>query len=273
MNESTQNTARESADLVMELSGVSVGSALESRRIVVKEMDWTVRAGDFWVLAGLQGSGKAGIMSMLAGLTPPREGSYRLFGCEMPFEGEAHLDHRLKLGVVFEHLAGLLHQLTVRENISLPLNYHASITDEEITQRTDEILDLVGLRKEADLPPRRLSRADLKRATLGRALIMEPEVMLFDLPLVGLDPRNVSWWMEMFRKLHQGAIFKGRSVTLIVTAEDLRPWRGMDCEFGLLDRERFMKLGRTPDWADKSEPLLMELLSEKTAVPERQPEN
>jgi hypothetical protein len=47
----------------------------------------------------------------------------------------------------------------------------------------------------------------------------------------------------------------------------------MDCEFGLLDRERFMKLGRTPDWADKSEPLLMELLSEKTAVPERQPEN
>ena len=173
----------------------------------------------------------------------------------------------MKLASVFEQQAGLLHQLTLRENIALPLTYHGEVSFEEIDRRTQHILELTGLVEHADEYPQRISRHWRKRGALARALILEPEIILFDVPLTGLDPRDAAWWMDFIRQLHTGEVFKGKpGVTMVITVDDLRPWRNLDCEFGLLNQKQFLKLGRSPEWMDSPDPLIRELLAEQPVL-------
>src|SRR5438876_5384484 len=105
---------------VIEMENVAVGAMRDQSTMVVEEINWTVAAGDYWVVAGLQGAGKSDFLMMTAGLMPPAEGNYRLFGEEMPIFDEGRLRHRLRLGLVFDG-GQLLNHLTVWENVALPL--------------------------------------------------------------------------------------------------------------------------------------------------------
>src|SRR5436309_4299693 len=112
----------------IEMQAVAV-SAMRDQSIQVAEgINWTVAAGDYWVVAGLQGAGKSDFLMMTAGLMPPAQGSYRLFGEEMPIFDEARLNHRLRLGLVFDG-GQLLNHLTVWENVALPLLYHETLAE------------------------------------------------------------------------------------------------------------------------------------------------
>ncbi len=255
----------DSTRAVIELANVSVASRLDVNQELISDIEWTVLQGELWVIAGLQGSGKSDLMSLLAGLTAPLSGNYQLLGGQMPIEDEEALPQRLKMSAVIEQQAGLLHQLTVRENVALPLSYHRKDSDFDVERKTQEMLDMTGLAGHSENFPGRLSRAWRTRAVLARALIMEPEVVLFDVPLAGLDPRNAAWWLEFIQKLHRGEVFKGKPMSLVVTVDDLRPWRSMNCEFALLKEGRFLKLGRQPRWSDHAEPLVRELMAEHPA--------
>src|SRR5262249_20288108 len=119
---------------VIEMRGVSVGALNDLALVVQENVNWTVQEGEFWVVAGLDRSGKSDLISMTAGLTPPVAGRYRLFGHEMPiFEGEL-LKERLRVGLVFEG-GQLLHNLTIRENVALPLRYHRHLHYQELEDR------------------------------------------------------------------------------------------------------------------------------------------
>src|SRR5580765_4083823 len=110
----------QTAPAPIRIVAVSVGSMQDPGSAVLKGVNWEVHSGDFWALAGLQGSGKSDFLMMTAGLMGPLSGCYLLFGEEMPIFDEHRLAERLRLGLVFEN-GQLLNHLTVSENIGLPV--------------------------------------------------------------------------------------------------------------------------------------------------------
>ncbi len=248
---------------VIEMTGIGVGSRKELEELVLEDVNWSVAAGDYWVVAGMDGSGKTDLMSMTAGLIPPRNGSYRLFGHDMPIYEEELLAERLRLGLVFD--AGqLFHHLTVAENIALPLHYHRNLTRQQGGDRVHAMLELTELSSLAESTPGTLGRNWQKRVGLARALVLEPEVLLLDNPLGGLDLRHAGWWLDFLGQLSAGSHnwSNGRRMTLIATTEDLRPWRQRAGHFAILQKKHFMALGQREKLIGHSEPLVRELLAE-----------
>ncbi len=250
---------------VIEMRALSAAAMKNPGRVVLEEVNWSVGAGEYWVLAGPQGSGKSDFLMLTAGLAAPADGTYRLFGEPMPiFEGE-RLATRLRLGLVFDG-GQLLNHLSIAQNLALPLRYHHNLTAAEAGERVQALLDLTGLAPWADAPPGAVARNWRKRAGLARALMLQPEALLLDDPLAGLDPWHAHWWRDFLRQLAAGhRFFGGRPMTLVVTAEGLRSWKGQACHFALLDKKRFVVLGNWTEVEHASHPLARELLAPELA--------
>lgn len=210
---------------ILRLENVSFGSMRDPDRAVGENINWAVNRGDFWVLAGLHGAGKSDLLMLLGGLMPPLRGNYWFLGEPMPIFEEARLAVRLKLGLVFE-TGQLFNHLTVRENLALPLNYHRNPLPEDAERTLESLLDELELGPWANTTPGAIGRSIQKRVGLGRALILNPELLLLDNPLGGLDPQQIHWWLGFLQRIGTGHPLMGnKPVTLIATASDLRPWR------------------------------------------------
>jgi len=227
----------------IEMRGVSVGSMRDLSSIVVEDVNWSVKAGEWWVISGLQGSGKSDFLTMTGGLMAPASGLYCFLGEEMPIFEDERLKDRLKLGFVFEN-GQLFNHLTIAENISLPLRYHKNLSMAEAEGELRRLLELTELAPWADSTPGAIARNWQRRAALARALILRPEVLLLDNPLAGLDLRHRAWWLTLLEQLSRGHEWlDGRPLTLVVTTNDLRLWRGGGRQFALLKDKRFVVLG------------------------------
>jgi phospholipid/cholesterol/gamma-HCH transport system ATP-binding protein len=215
------------------------------------------------VVAGLQGSGKSDFLMMTAGLMGPLAGQYRLFGEPMPIYDEARLPTRLRLGLVFDG-GQLFNHLTVWENVALALRYHQNLSKEQAEAPVRRLLEALELGPWADSTPGAMGRNWQKRAGLARALSLEPELLLVDNPLAGLDLRHASWWLNFLGQLAGGhPLTQGPPVTLVVTAADLRPWEGRARQFAVLKQKRFAVLGSWQQLEAASDELLREVLPEE----------
>ncbi len=247
---------------IIEMTGVAVGSLQDLNTHVLEDVNWTVSEGEYWLIAGMHGSGKSDLLSLTAGLMPPQAGRYLLFGHEMPMYEDNLLAERLRLGLVFAS-GQLFHHLTVADNIALPLLYHQNLSREEVMSRVQKLVELTELSPWANSMPGELGRNWQKRVGLARALILQPEVLLLDTPLSGLDLRHINWWLNFLGQLSAGHSFmNNRRMTLVVTAEDLRPWKNLAGHFAILQKNRFVVLGHCPKLAGHAEPLVNELLAE-----------
>jgi ABC-type transporter Mla maintaining outer membrane lipid asymmetry ATPase subunit MlaF len=245
----------------IEMRGVSVGTMRDLSFTVVEEADWTVMPGDFWVIAGPQQSGKSDFLMLAAGLMAPVQGSYKLFGMETRLFSEAELADRLRVGFVFEG-GQLFNQLTIRENVALPLQYHRDGPPAAAAQEVQTLLDLMELTPLADITPPNISDNWRQRAGLARALILKPELLLLDNPLGRLGGRHLHWWRRFLDQLWRGHEWSGgRPMTLAATADDLRPWPGAGRKFALLHEKKFLPLGSWNDVASAGDPIVKELLA------------
>lgn len=252
---------------VIELADVTVGSTPDFDRVMLEGVNWTVKAGEYWVLAGMQDSGKRDLISVMSGLTPPLAGECRRFGSQTLLEGDELGAERQRVGMVFDH-GQLLHQLTIKQNIALPLRYHRSLPWQEVERRVEAMLEATELTPHAEVMPGRLAAHWQKRAGLARALMLEPEVLLLDNPLRGLDPRQAAWWLNFLSQLSAGrGVIPERRLTLVMTAEDLRPWRQIPCHFALLRNQEFVVLGHCSTLDDHPHPLVKELLAQALPPP------
>jgi ABC-type transporter Mla maintaining outer membrane lipid asymmetry ATPase subunit MlaF len=250
----------ESTGTVIEMSEVAVGSLRDQTTVVAEEINWTVAAGDYWVIGGLQGSGKSDFLMMTGGLMPPVAGNYKLLGEPMPIFDEPRLKHRLRLGLVFEG-GQLFNHLTVAENVALPLRYHRNLSQAAAEPEVQQLLEILELGPWADSTPGAIGRNWQKRVGLARALILKPEVLLIDSPLTGLDLRHVNWWLGFLAQLAKGkAVIEGRPMTLIVTAADLRPWQRRARQFAILRDKRLAVLGSWAQLEAASSELVQELM-------------
>ena len=227
----------------MKMTDVTIGSLQVPEHIVFEQVNWSVAVGDFWAIGGLQGCGKSDFMATAAGLMPPLQGNYEVFGhaIDRVFEPDL-LPTRLKLGLVFDG-GQLLRHLTVAENVALPLRYHKGLSEDEADLHVGRLLDLTGLTRWADERASMLSRNWQQRAGLARALALKPEALLLDTPLTGLDPRDEKWWLEFLSQLSEGhEAVGGHPMTLVVSCDDLRPWVKRADHFAVLRGQRFIPL-------------------------------
>jgi len=136
----------------MEMYGVNVAAMRDASFTVVENVDWSVALGEFWVVAGQDHSGKSDLLMLAAGLMSPAAGSYKLFGKDARNFGEAELAERLRVGFVFQG-GQLFNQLTIADNVALPLRYQKNLTSAEAWSEAQSLLELMELTPLADVTP------------------------------------------------------------------------------------------------------------------------
>lgn len=250
--------------VALAMRGVTVSSLRDATMAVAREVDWTVRTGEFWVVAGAQRSGKTALLMLAGGLTSPAEGSYDFLGEPMPIFEEERLAHRLKLGFVFDG-GQLFNRMTVAENVALPLCYREDLPRAATAPRVRVLMELLELMEFANHLPSDLARNWQRRAGLARALMLKPEVLLVDNPLGGLDARHATWWLNFLEQLSTGHSFMGgQPVTIIVTTDDLPRVAGglrQPCRFAVMYEERFRVVGDREQLFASRDPWVKELLT------------
>jgi len=196
---------------------------------VLKGVDFTVKPGEIFVIMGPSGSGKSVLLKHLIGLEAPDAGEILING--EPIEAEQTLG-KYRLAMVFQSGA-LLNSLTVGENVGLYLSEHQLKPQEEIDKIVEQKLRDVGLAEAVDKTPSELSGGMKKRAAIARALVIEPQLILYDEPTSELDPLSAVVIGEEILKLK-----KRIGVTSLVVSHD------RDLAFGIADRIAFISEGR-----------------------------
>jgi phospholipid/cholesterol/gamma-HCH transport system ATP-binding protein len=159
-------------------------------KVVHRGVSFQLYHGEILGLFGGSGSGKSVILRSIIGLERPDRGKILFEGRDLTKLTEDELiDVRIKISYVFQNGA-LFDSLTVEENLSYPLQEHTKLSATEIHDKVNRMLERIDMRGANDLFPAELSGGMQKRAGLARAIILEPEIILFDEPTAGLDPVN-----------------------------------------------------------------------------------
>ncbi|MFA6542784.1 MAG: ATP-binding cassette domain-containing protein [Limisphaerales bacterium] len=248
---------------LVELVAANVVSAQDSDAVLVEHVNWRLLPGEYWSVGGLQWAGKSDWLTTVAGLQRPATWHHFLFGEETALLSQPELvATRLRVGLVFENGGRLFTRMTVGENVALPLRYHRNCPARETREAVAAVLELAGLTELGGQMTGQLNRSWRQRVALARALALQPEVLLLDNPLAGLDPRQTRWWLDTLDALNAGhAWLNHRPLALVATTDDLAPWRARARQFALLEGRRWIALGGRDDLSASGDPALREFLA------------
>ncbi|MFZ2987774.1 ABC transporter ATP-binding protein [Ideonella sp.] len=180
-------------------------------------IDLAVQPAEIFALIGGSGSGKSTLLREMILLHTPDSGSVQVLGTDLKgLSRQAAQSLKQRWGVMFQH-GGLLGSLTVHENIGLPLREHTAFSDRLINELASWKLSLVGLKPEVGAQmPAELSGGMLKRASLARALALDPPLLFLDEPTAGLDPVSAEGVDSLVLSLRE--LF---GLTIVIITHDL----------------------------------------------------
>ena len=185
--------------------------------------------GEYISIAGPSGCGKSTLLSILGLLDTPTEGTYTLNGRsveDLPLAERARVRNR-EIGFIFQSF-NLIGDLTVYENVELPLTYRGMKATER-KERTTEALERVGMAHRAKHLPSQLSGGQQQRVAVARALVGSPSILLADEPTGNLDSKNGEAVMELLRELHRAGS------TICMVTHDTRFARHADRTINIFD--------------------------------------
>ncbi len=195
----------------------------------LSEVHLEIRSGEYLSIAGPSGCGKSTLLSLLGLLDSPTEGSYLLNGksvADLTHSERTRIRNR-EIGFIFQNF-NLIGDLTVYENVELPLTYRG-MTSAERKQRVQESLERVGMSHRKNHYPSQLSGGQQQRVAVARALVGKPQVLLADEPTGNLDSKNGEAVVNLLRDLHR------EGATICMVTHDPRYSRHADRTVHLFD--------------------------------------
>jgi phospholipid/cholesterol/gamma-HCH transport system ATP-binding protein len=211
---------------------------------------------------GQSGSGKSTLLRLILGILHPEAGSIFFKQFEITRLRRRKLQQiRRHIGMVYQYSA-LLSSRTVRDNVALPLEELTDKSREEIDAIVDQKLDLVGMRETKDRLPSEISGGMRKRVSLARALVMEPELILFDEPSAGLDPVISSVIDELIINLT-----KKSNVTSVIVTHDMGSAFRIGTRMAMLYQGKIIEEATPEEFRRSQNPIVAQFLSGSTEGP------
>jgi phospholipid/cholesterol/gamma-HCH transport system ATP-binding protein len=244
---------------VVELRDIEM--QFEDKR-VLDGVSLTVDPSERLVIMGQSGSGKSTILRLVLGILQPDAGSVFFKQFEVTRLKRRKLQQiRRQIGMVYQYSA-LLSSRNVRDNVALPLEELTEKTRGDIDKIVDQKLELVGMGETKHLMPSELSGGMRKRISLARALVMEPELILFDEPTAGLDPVISSVIDELIISLtdHQ-------KVTSIIVTHEMGSAFRIGTRMAMLYQGKIIEAGNPDEFRQSSNPVVRQFLSGSTEGP------
>ena len=228
------------------------------RRRILHGVDFRVNAGEIRVIMGGSGSGKSTLLRHMLGLNRPAGGTVTLFGVDMARASEREkLDVRKRIGVSFQGGA-LLTSMTVGDNVALPLREHTRLDEQTIRIMTGIKLEVVNLGGFQDLMPSQLSGGMVKRASLARAIVMDPRLLFFDEPSAGLDPVVSAELDELILRLRDAL-----RMTIVVVTHELESAFKIADSITVLDQGKVLMTGSTAEVRAADNERIQDLLNRR----------
>ncbi len=236
-------------------------------RSVLRNINLRVMPGEIMVIMGGSGSGKSTLLRHLLGLEVPASGTVRLLGEDVRQMKAAQWQSlRKKMGVAFQSGA-LFGSLNVGENVMLPLREHTKLDDATMQIMMRLKLDFVNLSGCDHLMPAQLSGGMIKRASLARALIMDPKLLFLDEPSSGLDPVVAAALDELILKLKDAT-----GLSLVVVTHMLESAFKIADRITVLDRGEILVSGRIEEVRNSPNERVQALLNRRVEHLELNPE-
>lgn len=222
---------------------------------VLRGLTLLVRKGEALVILGGSGTGKTVILKHIVGLLSPDEGKIFVNGRDVTeYEENQFLTVRRRVGFLFQGNA-LFDSMSVFENVAFPLREHTSLSEEKVEERVREKLKLVGLEGTDWMMPEKLSGGMRKRVALARAIILEPEALLYDEPTTGLDPITTRWVSTLIRNIHERL-----KITSVIVTHNIQSALAVADRIAFLYRGRIKFVGTSEEIKDCGDHIVQEFL-------------
>jgi phospholipid/cholesterol/gamma-HCH transport system ATP-binding protein len=232
------------------------------RNHVLRGLNMGLPENQISMIIGPSGTGKSVCIKHIVGLLYPDEGDVLVHGQSVPSLSDNELfAMRRKFGVLFQDGA-LFGSLNLYDNIAFPLRQHTEKGDEEIAEIVNRRMREVGLGGEGEKMPNELSGGMRKRAGFARALVLDPQIVLFDEPDSGLDPVRTALLCELIKEIHSehGGCY-------VVITHDIMSARRVAEHLSVLWKGRIVESGPAEELFASENPFVRQFLSGESAGP------
>jgi phospholipid/cholesterol/gamma-HCH transport system ATP-binding protein len=231
-------------------------------RTVLEDITFDIPKGKVTVVLGPSGTGKSVFLRHLIGLLRPDRGEVWVGENNVPtLKNRELLEVRKKFGVLFQDGA-LFGSMTVYDNTAFPLREHTRKSEKEVEEIVMEKLTMVGLADARDLFPGEISGGMRKRAGLARALVLDPEIVLFDEPDSGLDPVRTAYLNELILDLKEQL-----DSTFVVVTHHIPTAKNISDYLALLFRRNLVMMGPKNELLESDRPVVRQFLRGSTHGP------
>src|SRR3954454_18556365 len=232
------------------------------RANIWSDVTLTLPPGEVSVLLGPSGTGKSVFLKTLIGLLKPEAGSIFIHDTDLVRCTESKLYELRKLfGVLFQDGA-LFGSMNLYDNIAFPLREHTKKSESQIRDIVAEKMEMVGLLGDEKKLPGEISGGMRKRAGLARALVLDPEIILFDEPDSGLDPVRTAYLNQLIVDLNAET-----EATFLIVTHDVNPARPLPDNIGLLFRRELVMFGPREMLLSSNDPVVRQFLNARKVGP------
>jgi phospholipid/cholesterol/gamma-HCH transport system ATP-binding protein len=224
-------------------------------QLILDAISLTIVKGETMCVIGGSGAGKSVTLKHIVGLMKPDCGAVKIFGVDVthPRNGELEAARR-RMGFCFQGSA-LLNSMNVFENVALPLREHERLDEAGIRRRVEEKLDLVGLADAGHKLPAEISGGMKKRVGLARAIIRNPEIILYDEPTAGLDPVMGSTINDLILDMR-----KKLGVTSVIVTHDMTSAFRVSNRIAMLLKGKIVKMGTPDEFRASADPIVKQFV-------------